>query len=623
VRAAVYESSPGGWRLTAHERSADALAVRGASAGARAHHVERSARQGNAAAVALLREAGRQAAGRAPGTAARWFQGALRLLADSAPVEDRVELLLARAQALAAVGQLHDSHGALEESLRLAPETSPALCARLTAACAGVERYLGHHAQANERLVSALEDVPAGSPEAVVLLLELAIDGFYRVAFDAMALWVERAVSAAERLGDPALTAAAHAMATLAGAWSGNVEQAEVARATAVRCVDQLTDAELATRLDAAANLAAAELYLDHFEEASRHAERVIAVGRATGQGQLFPAMHAVLCTSLLMHGRLAEAADLLDGALEAARLLDDDQGLAWTLFNRSFAALALGDVDGALDTAREAAERSAGIEPGLVTAWTGVALARALMESGNGESAIDVMLTSAGGETLCLIPGGWRVMCLENLVRARLDVGQVDAARRSAELGEAWAVHVGLPFARAMADRAWARIELAAGNPAAAAERALASVTEAESAGARVEAALARTVAGQALAACGERERAVKQLTRAADDLGRYGAGRYRQAADHELRRLGETVRRTRGPRAASTGPGSLSEREREIARLTVDRLTNRQIAGRLFLSEKTIETHMRNIFHKLGVSSRVEVARATERADSAGGGH
>ena len=58
VRRAVYESTPGAWRLGAHERSADALAARGASATARAHHVEQSARAGDSGAVALLREAG-------------------------------------------------------------------------------------------------------------------------------------------------------------------------------------------------------------------------------------------------------------------------------------------------------------------------------------------------------------------------------------------------------------------------------------------------------------------------------------------------------------------------------------------------------------------------------------
>jgi DNA-binding NarL/FixJ family response regulator len=44
-------------------------------------------------------------------------------------------------------------------------------------------------------------------------------------------------------------------------------------------------------------------------------------------------------------------------------------------------------------------------------------------------------------------------------------------------------------------------------------------------------------------------------------------------------------------------------------------DRKTNREIAAALFLSEKTIESHLRNIFVKLGASSRVQVARAVER--------
>ena len=44
--------------------------------------------------------------------------------------------------------------------------------------------------------------------------------------------------------------------------------------------------------------------------------------------------------------------------------------------------------------------------------------------------------------------------------------------------------------------------------------------------------------------------------------------------------------------------------------------RHTNREIAALLFLSEKTIETHLRNIFAKLSASSRVEVARAVERS-------
>ena len=62
-----------------------------------------------------------------------------------------------------------------------------------------------------------------------------------------------------------------------------------------------------------------------------------------------------------------------------------------------------------------------------------------------------------------------------------------------------------------------------------------------------------------------------------------------------------------------------SLSMREREVAELVRDRKTNKQIAADLFLSEKTIESHLRNIFFKLDVNSRVNVAQAVEREDRA----
>jgi DNA-binding CsgD family transcriptional regulator len=165
------------------------------------------------------------------------------------------------------------------------------------------------------------------------------------------------------------------------------------------------------------------------------------------------------------------------------------------------------------------------------------------------------------------------------------------------------------------MAQRAAAAVALASGEPASAAERALASADAAEEVGVPVEAALSRTLAGRALAEAGEPERAAAELHRAAAELDRCGALRYRDAAELELGRLGRRIHRRTRPAAADDGIASLTGRELEVARLVVDRKTNPEIAAELFVSKKTVETHLRNIFRKLDVSSRVELARMLER--------
>ena len=60
-----------------------------------------------------------------------------------------------------------------------------------------------------------------------------------------------------------------------------------------------------------------------------------------------------------------------------------------------------------------------------------------------------------------------------------------------------------------------------------------------------------------------------------------------------------------------------ALTGRELEIAELIVDRKTNAEIAHELFLSKKTVETHIRNMFRKLDANSRVDIARAMEAAE------
>jgi DNA-binding NarL/FixJ family response regulator len=620
VRRAVYRSTPGGWRLGAHERSAEALTARGASAVERAHHVERSAQQGDAAAVATLREAGDAVAQRAPASAATWFGHALRLLPDAASADVRVELLLSRARALVATGQFADGHAALLESMGLVPADAVALRVRLTTACAGVEHLLGRHEQAHARLASAMDSLrdPA-SREATALMIELAMDGFFRMDYELMREWAERALSTARPLGDRPLTAAAVAVLAFAGATSGATPDAEARRSEAAILVAELDDDELALRLDAAVNVAGAELYLDRYEQAGAHAERAIAVGRATRQSEFIPLPYSILGQVKLLRGQLAEAAELLNNAVEGARLSGNVQALAGNLGNRSFAALAAGDVGLALANAEECVELTRGLDQSLVCA-AGVAHAAALIETGDPGRAVDSLIASSGGDELPLIPGVWRAKFLELLTRCWLALGRRSEAERAAAGAQAIAAALRLRMAASMADRAAAAIELDAGHSDLAVKRALAAAAAADEVGAPVEAALARTLAGRALAQAGQSEHAVAQLKHAASELQACGAVRYRGAAERELRALGHRIhRRTRPGKIDGTGVEALTERELQVARLVVDRRTNPEIAEALFLSPKTVETHMRNIFRKLDVSSRVEVARTVERADRA----
>ena len=61
------------------------------------------------------------------------------------------------------------------------------------------------------------------------------------------------------------------------------------------------------------------------------------------------------------------------------------------------------------------------------------------------------------------------------------------------------------------------------------------------------------------------------------------------------------------------------MTAREREIAELVAAGRTNREVAAQLFLSSRTIEAHLRNIYGKLDVRSRVELARAVQRNEPA----
>ena len=116
----------------------------------------------------------------------------------------------------------------------------------------------------------------------------------------------------------------------------------------------------------------------------------------------------------------------------------------------------------------------------------------------------------------------------------------------------------------------------------------------------------------GQALVTSGDREGGVLYLVDALDVYKDAGAVRDESRVRRRLRRAGVKHRQSQlRPIRASFGWESLTSAELRVVSLAAQGLTNRQIGERLFLSTYTVATHLKHVFDKVGVSSRVELTR------------
>ena len=124
-----------------------------------------------------------------------------------------------------------------------------------------------------------------------------------------------------------------------------------------------------------------------------------------------------------------------------------------------------------------------------------------------------------------------------------------------------------------------------------------------------RPELARAHLLYGEWLRRENRRVEAREQLRTAHEMLAAIGMGAFAERARKELQATGENVRkRTAGTR------DDLTAQERQITRLARDGLSNPEIGARLFLSSRTVEWHLRNVFTKLGIRSRRELANALD---------
>jgi DNA-binding CsgD family transcriptional regulator len=127
-----------------------------------------------------------------------------------------------------------------------------------------------------------------------------------------------------------------------------------------------------------------------------------------------------------------------------------------------------------------------------------------------------------------------------------------------------------------------------------------------------RPELARAHLLYGEWLRREGRRTSARQELRTAHAMLAAMGMDAFAERAGRELVATGETVRKR-----TADARDELTPQERQIARLARDGLTNPEIGARLFLSPRTVEWHLRKVFGKLGISSRMGLHDALPSRD------
>src|SRR5829696_8157438 len=562
VHSAVYESAKPGWRLAAHARVAEVLERQGASPLGRARHIECSAKPGDQTAIALLTEAGQTAHPRAPAAAAHWYGAALRLMPDGEP-GPRLALMVPMAQALGYAGRLEEARATLDEILELIDPGQLAIRGRVVASAAQIDQLLGRHQAARDGLEIALAEMP-DSAEATEIKLQLAGACFFTGDFDGLRRWIAEALEEARARGDRATEATATGTLGSAEYMVDDLDAARERLDEAEELLEEIEDEQIAGRLHSIVWCAMTEVYLERFDRATKLFGRAMSVAQATGHGHVTTLTRVGQALVHLWRSELEQAAELLDAATQQALLTGNDQFLTWALWGRCWGATLAGDIPAAVSFGRQSV-KAAGGSRDPISAIASCYLAEARLDAGEDPvQCREDVLEAIGGAAMPLVEQAFKSHVYELLTRLDLAAGDLAAASNWAGLATEAAEGLGLNGRSSEAQRA------------------------------------------QALA----------QLERARTQLDAVGANRYRDEAARELRAMGRRVTRPkRGRESIGEGVDSLSAREREVANLVARGRTNKEIAGELYLSEKTVESHLSRIFGKLGASKRAQVAAAMER--------
>jgi DNA-binding CsgD family transcriptional regulator/tetratricopeptide (TPR) repeat protein len=344
-----------------------------------------------------------------------------------------------------------------------------------------------------------------------------------------------------------------------------------------------------------------AALFVGEFGTVNALYARAVARARQDGAVGLLPQALEYLAPLELVAGRLDAATATATEGLRLARDTGNDTSACRNLATLAHLAALRGDEDACRGFAAEALDRAAARGLGLPATLAGHALA--LLELGLNRPAEALVrlqgLLGAG-------PGAgspfFAVYTVPDLVEAAVRAGQAGAATAPLAAFEQLATLAGTP--EVLAQLARCRGLLAPDEAAPAHfEEALALH---DGLGRPFDLARTELAYGEALRRARRRGEARTHLRGALEIFQRLGAAPWAERAGAELRATGESARR-RDPGAFS----QLTPQELQIIRLVGEGGTNREIGAQLFLSRRTIDYHLRNVFVKLGVSSRAELIR------------
>jgi ATP/maltotriose-dependent transcriptional regulator MalT len=592
LRDAVYAKMPEPVRAAMHDEAIALVRAEGRSAIEVAEHVVRSGRRDGGEAVQILRTAAAVAAGRTPGTAADLIVHALDLV--DAGDEAYPRLAADAVGLLAAAGRLVKARDLGEAVLdgRLDPYTEATVLLGLAEAL----KHGGQNRLAAEYANRAL--ARPGIPDSLRAKL-------HAIASHAL-LWgdlaaADRAGADADRLGQ---AAGEHGASVF-----GRAARSVVARAEG-RLDDALTYARLAVDLAEQTGgearhrhpriwLGAALVALDRFPDADevyaagqREAERL---GTAWSQ----PLWHFYRANLLTWRGDIDDAVAEAEAGSQVAEQLSAQQLGVPLLGLLSRLAVMRGKLEQAREYLRRLERR---LGEGVTAAEEDIAWTYAMFFDAEGQpaaalNALANLYDQLPDRMLLLTMNAGRAPAM---VRIALAAGD----RRRAELAATAAARLAElnPAVPSVAGAAAHAHGLLHADPAALHT----AVGHFRASPRRLGRAAVLEDAAEAARRSRDRASARALLQQAFDDYTAAGAGRGIDRVTGHLHALGASP---------ATGPtptvADLSEAEMRVARLMRDGYKNREIAKKLMISPHTVDSHIRHIFQKLGVNSRVKVAQ------------